>query len=258
MTIKKENPHAGHRQRMRDKFLAEGSFDSFQPHNILEMMLFYSSPRSDTNELAHALIDRFGSIKGVLDAPYEALINVKGVGQQTAVMIKLVQELIKSYNYDQFSNIKYVKSTADMVNYLIPMFFNKQNEIVVMLCINHSGKLLKTAVINNGSIDGTQLDLRALIFEALSCQATKIVLAHNHPGGICVPSEADIATTKAVAKALENLKITFVDHIIISGNNYFSFSENKITKDTLKTEHINAFIADEENNYTEADYARTD
>jgi DNA repair protein RadC len=81
MADKKENPHAGHRQRMRDKFLKEGSFDSFAPHQILEMMLYYSSPRIDTNELAHALIDKFGSIKDVIDAPYDALTSVDGIGQ---------------------------------------------------------------------------------------------------------------------------------------------------------------------------------
>lgn len=260
MKDKKENPHAGHRQRMRDKFLAEGSFDNFAPHNILEMMLFYSSPRSDTNELAHALIDNFGSIKNVLDAPYETLINIKGVGQQTAVLIKLIQSLVKKYNYQETANIKHVKTTTEAVNYLRPMFCNKTTEYVAMLCINHSGKLIKTSVISNGSIDSTQLDLRKLIFEALSCHATKIILAHNHPGGICIPSLADIEATKAVAKALSNLKIAFVDHIIIADDGeFFSFSETQSTKNLLITEQTDAHIATiDDDEVQEAEHAWTD
>ncbi len=259
MANKKENPHEGHRQRMRDKFMSEGSFDSFPPHNLLEMMLFYSSPRSDTNELAHALIDKFGSLKEVLDAPYNALTSVKGVGQQTAVLIKLIQALVKNYHYQEFSNIRYVRTTQDAVNYLTPMFCNKDKECVVMLCINHSGKLIKSAVISNGSIDSTSLDLRMLVLEALSCRATRIVLAHNHPGGMCVPSKADICATKAVAKALDNLKITFVDHIIITDDNrYFSFSETPVTREHLHTDMENTKFESDDFEALEDSYDWTD
>lgn len=259
MVNKKENPHEGHRQRMRDKFLAEGNFDSFPTHNLLEMMLFYSSPRSDTNELAHTLLNQFGSIKDVLDAPYDALMNIKGVGQHTAILIKLVQNLVKNYNYNESANIKYVKTITDAVNYLTPIFCNKSTECVVMLCINHSGKLIKTSFISNGSIDSTQLDLRKLVFEALSCHATRIVLAHNHPGGVCAPSGADIAATKAIAKALGNMKITFVDHIIITDDHrYFSFANTPSVSKYLLTEQTDTHIATDEDDSQEAEYAWID
>ncbi len=259
MADKKENPHAGHRQRMRDKFLAEGSFDSFAPHQILEMMLYYSSPRGDTNELAHDLIDRFGSIKEVLDAPYDALTSVNGVGQQTAVLIKLAQSLVKNYNFYETANIRYVKNTEDAANYLKSVFYNKDTENVVMLCINHAGRLIKTAVISNGSIDSTSIDLRKLIFEALSSRATRIVLAHNHPGGMCVPSKADLDATKAVAKALANLKITFADHIIVTDDGrYFSFSQTPSTRELLFTEQTDAHIETYDFEALEDTYAWSD
>lgn len=259
MINKKENPHEGHRQRMRDKFLSEGSFDSFPPHNLLEMMLFYSSPRSDTNELAHSLINQFGSIKDVLDAPYDALISVKGVGKQTAILIKLIQHIVKNYNYNGSSNIKYVKTITDAVNYLTPVFCNKTTECIVMLCLNHSGKLIKTSVISNGSIDSTQLDLRKLVFDALSCHATKIVIAHNHPGGVCAPSGADIEATKAIAKALSNMKIKFIDHLIITDDHrYFSFANTPITCKYLYTEQTDTHIVTDEDKSQEDEYAWID
>lgn len=258
MSTKKENPHEGHRERMREKFLATGDFSGFAHHNLIEMLLFYASPRSDTNELAHALLKEFGSIKNLLDAPYDALINTKGIGTHSAILIKLIKDIIGIYNFQNDSNIKQVKSVQDMIHYLTPVFFNKPNETVVIMCLNKAGKLIKIPVISIGSIDSTQLDMRTLIFEVLSCHATKIVLAHNHPSGVCAPSEADIIATQAVAKALGNIKVTFEDHLIISGNDYFAFSEHQKTRDYLSTVQSDTFIADEETDKTEEDYARFD
>lgn len=258
MADKKENPHSGHRQRMRDKFIADGNFDSFAPHNVLELLLFYSVPRADTNELAHALIDKFGSLKGVFDAPYEALLAIDNVGQNTAILIKLVQSLVKSYNDRDAANIKYVRTTADAVNYLRPKFDTHKNESMLMLCMNQSGKLIKCSLVSNGSINSTPVDLRKIMLDILGCHATKVIIAHNHPGGICAPSSSDIQTTKQISDAFENMKISLADHIIIADNDYYSFAEHSTTRDYLRTEQTNIYISDKVDRNEEDNFDRID
>ncbi len=243
---------------MREKFLNDGNFDGFAPHNILEMMLFYSTPRADTNELAHELISKFGSLKGVFDAPYESLLTVDGVGQHTAVLIKLIQSLVKVCSAEDTANIKHAKSTEDAVKYLRPYFAAIKNESMQMLCLNNSGKIIKHSVISNGSIDSTQADLRKIMFEILSCHATKVIIAHNHPGGICAPSDSDIETTKTIAECFKNLKISLVDHIIITEDEYYSFAEIPTTKQYLLTEQTNIYVATQDKQPEEDNFDRTD
>lgn len=245
MADKKKNPHNGHRQRVRDKFMSDGNLDSFAEHNILEFLLFYSVPRSDTNELAHSLIDKFGSLRGVFDAPYEALTSVDGIGENSAVLLKLIPALAKTYTSQQTSDIKFIKSTADAAAYLKPKFLTMKNEALLMICMNKSDKILKCSVISNGGIDYTQVDVRNILFDILSCHATEIILAHNHPGGLCIPSKGDVEMTRMIANTLINTGTTFRNHIIIADNDYFSFADHSEMRKHLISETSNVFIANE-------------
>lgn len=246
MAEKHKNPHAGHRQRVREKFIAQCNFDGFAEHNILEFLLFYSVPRADTNELAHRLIDKFGSIRGVFDAPYEALTEVDGVGENSAVLLKLIPSLVRTYMNQQSSDIKSIKSTDDAVCYLRPKFTGMKNESLLMLCMNRSGKILKCSVISNGGIDYTQADIRKILFEILSSHATDIIIAHNHPGGLCVPSKGDISMTQMIADAIVNTGTSLKNHIIFADNDFFSFADNKMMKKYLKPEQSTVFVVNED------------
>lgn len=246
MAENNNNLHTGHRQRVREKFLTEGNLDNFAPHNVLEFLLFYSIPRADTNELAHKLIEEFGSLKGVFDAPVEALRQIDGIGENSAALIKLVPALSRTYEQLQANDIKRIYSTQDAVNYLKPKFIGLKNEILVMLCMNKSGKILNYSQISTGGIDYTQVDVRKILKIILNCHATEVIIAHNHPNGLCIPSKGDSDMTEMLANSLSSIGTTLRNHIIISESDYFSFSENSQTVHHLKTNNNNSFIVNED------------
>ncbi|MCD7828756.1 MAG: DNA repair protein RadC [Clostridiales bacterium] len=224
MSDQSENSHAGHRKRLRERFITQGSLDSFQPHNSLELLLFYSIPRADTNDLAHKLIDTFGSFKGVFDAPYESLKQVDGVGENTAVLIKLIPSLFREYLKDGASNQKYINSTEDALDFLRPEFVCLETERFFMICLDKTGKILNKSIISKGSTGYAEIDTRSLISTAINCQASSVVLAHNHPGGICAPSREDNTATLTIVKALNAINVNVLDHLIISEKEFFSFA----------------------------------
>lgn len=231
------NLHEGHRKRMRDQFLAEGSLNSFPEHKILEMLLFYAIPRSDTNELAHSLISTFGSFNAVLDAPYESLIAVKGIGERSALLIKMIPELIKVYGKNKAAKAKYILSTDDCVQYIRHYFETIKNETLIMVCLNNACKILRTVVISEGESDFTRVNTRKILNETLLSNATQVILAHNHPGGLCAPSKADVEVTREIAKLMRSIRAKLANHIIICDNDYFSFAS---------TEKFASFFVEEE------------
>ena len=224
MSEKNNNPHEGHRQRMREQFLKADGLDSFPDHKILEMLLFYSISRADTNELAHRLIDTFGSLNGVFDAPYSSLIKVKGVGEQTAVLLKFIPSLVKKYLEGSVSDKKYIIRTEDAVEYLRPKFTTLKKEELIMVCLNNAGKILNTVTISKGGSDFTEVDTRKIVQEVIACNATQVILAHNHPGGICAPSSADVKITNNISNLLRSINARLANHIIITDKEYFSFA----------------------------------
>ena len=113
MNSENKNIHEGHRKRVREQFIKAGNLNNLPDHKILELLLFYSTPRSDTNELAHNLINQFGSLNGVFDAPYESLLEVKGIGEHSAVLLKLVPEAVKRYLINKSAETKYIHSVDD-------------------------------------------------------------------------------------------------------------------------------------------------
>lgn len=133
-----KNPHSGHRARLRDRFRREGyDLDHFEPHNILELMLFYCAPQKDTNELAHLLIDEFGSISGVFDAPYEELVKVSGVGEYTATFIKTIPALFRVYETDRLKDEAVLDSAQAARRYFIPKFIGRTEELVYVALLAH-------------------------------------------------------------------------------------------------------------------------
>lgn len=248
MPEKKENAHEGHRKRLRDKFLRDGNFDSFPPHNVLELLLFYSIPRVDTNELAHRLIETFGSLRGVFDAPYESLLRVPGVGEQTASLIKLIPSLTKVYLEENASDIRYLTSTEDAVRFLKPKFTAMANEALIMVSLNDAGKILKTSVISQGGAHFTEVDVRKIMSELLGSRATAVIIAHNHPGGVCAPSRADHDMTAKLARLLGSIEVTLLNHIIITQDDYFSFAGNPKFADCFLPPQRERFCSSPEEN----------
>lgn len=142
-------PHDGHRQRLKTEFLARP--DSFPDHKLLELLFFYANPRSDTNPLAHELIDRFGSLAGVLDAPPEELCKVKGMGKHGAVLLKTVKELSGRYLTARTRVDDIARNSRDYYQLLRPYFFGARNELLCLLCMDGKHKVLAS----DGWVRGT-------------------------------------------------------------------------------------------------------
>lgn len=221
----KETVHSGHRQRLRQRFLAEG-LDHFNEINALELLLFYCVPRRDTNELAHRLIRYFGSYAAVLNAPYNDLKRVEGVSDHIATYLTLQRSAARYYMVNSTVGGTVVRSTEDYGKLLLPYFIGRTNETVYLLCLDAKCKLLCCREVSEGSVNAASISVRKIMDVVLSCSATSAILAHNHPGGVAVPSPEDIQTTRRVEKVLDAVDVCLVDHLVIADNDYVSMRQS--------------------------------
>ena len=219
--------HDGHRARLKQRFLEEG-IDSFQPHEVIELLLFYAVPYKDTNALAHRLVEEFGSIAGIMDAPFEELTGVSGVGENMATLLKLIPALSRRYSISRSADAGVVNSSAEAGRYLIPYFVGRTNEMALLLCLDAKGKVLGVERISEGSINATLLDVRKIVSAAIKYGASAAVLAHNHTSGIAVPSREDIAATKKAKTALEAVDVVLLDHVIVAEEDFVSMAQSGI------------------------------
>lgn len=219
--------HSGHRQRMKERFLHDGSLDSFSDVNILEMVLFYAIPMKDTNPIAHALLDRFGSIENVFNASYDNLLTVTGVTPNAACLISMIPSLAHTYFDSMTSNVSSIPSVAQAADFLIPKFIGLTTEALYLVALNNRGKILKVEKISQGDTVSTDSNIRKIVSTLLECKATAAIIAHNHPNGLCVPSREDHRVTYEISKVLSSISIRLVDHLIISGKEHFSLASNK-------------------------------
>ena len=217
----------GHRQRLRDKFTNNG-LDSFHDHEILELLLFYAIPRRNTNGIAHELIKAFGSLSDVLDAPIEKLKTVDGIGDNAATLLKLIPQLARRYSMSKGSFDNILDTTQRSGDYILPFFMSQRDEIVLLVCLDSKNKVLNAQIIHRGSVNSTDISLRKILETAFTYNATKVILAHNHPSGIALPSKEDINTTKYIRDALKILGIKLVDHIIIADGDFVSMADTNL------------------------------
>ena len=217
--------HKEHRQRLRKQFL-DGGLKNFTEYQILELLLFYVIPRQDTNPTAHALIERFGSLSKVLDAPIYELEKVKGVGPNAALLLRLITEVSKSYVLDRTQKERAMNSMEDCCEYLKYCFVNKRVEAVYMLCLDAKCKMLSCKEVGVGSVNSANVPIRRIVEMALAENATSVILAHNHPSGDARPSTEDISTTRRVAAALSMVDVILADHIIVADDDYVSLTQS--------------------------------
>ncbi len=229
--MNKNNPHGGHRQRLRERFRQEGcSFDHFEQHNALELMLFYCVPQKDTNELAHRLLDEFGSISSVFDAPVEELLKVNGVGEYAAIMIKTIPAMFRVYEQDRAKVEATLDSAEKAGAYFIPKFIGRTEEIVFAACLDSTCRVKHCELINHGTVSAATVNVRKIAECAMKYNATNVIIAHNHPYGLAVASPEDIMTTDAISYALELIGIRLTDHIIVAKNSIVSLAEIGVIK----------------------------
>jgi DNA repair protein RadC len=217
--------HDGHRQRLKDRYLKEG-LDHFQQHQVLELLLFYCVPRKDTNPIAHELLERFGTVSQVLEAPRSELMKVQGVGEGAAAFLSMLNDL---YRYSQVHgpNRPVILHTVDACgHFLLPQFQSLRNETVLLLCLDAKCKVLCCKEVGEGSVNSAAVPVRRVVEMALAANATSVVLAHNHPSGIALPSDEDILTTRRIAMALHAVEIQLVDHIVVADDDFVSMVQS--------------------------------
>lgn len=223
MAGKDNNIHNKHRMRIRERFINHG-LDGFEDHQVLELLLFYSIPRIDVNGLAHRLISTFGSLHNVFDAPLEELKKVQGVGDNTAVLLKLIPQLGRRYliSIENASGKVVLTGSDDAGRYIIPYFHTQRDEVVYIICLDNANKVISCKPLFKGNLNSAAVSTRKLVEHALRENAAGIIMAHNHLSGSVQPSKADVETTVVIAKALRAVEIRLVDHIVVAGDSYSS------------------------------------
>lgn len=221
--------HDGHRERLRERFRREG-LDNFNELHVLELLLFYCIPRMDTNPLAHRLLDHFGSLTGILDASPQELEKVTGVSRNTSTFLSLITQVGRYYQVKRSEPGVILKTIEQCGNYLVPYFYGRENETVFMLCLDAKCKVLCCKKVGEGSVNSANIPIRRMVELALGANATTVVLAHNHPSGLALPSADDVQTTHRVAAALETVEITLADHIVVSRDDFVSIVQSQYYK----------------------------
>lgn len=218
--------HDGHRQRLKDRFLREG-LDNFDELHVLELLLFYCIPRRDTNPIAHRLLEHFGSLTAVLEANTEELEKVEGISQSAAAFLSLVMQTGRYYQVQRADPGNILRTTDQCGHFLMPYFFGRETETVFLLCLDAKCKVICCKKVGEGNVNSANIPVRRVVEMALSANATSVVLAHNHPSGLALPSADDIQTTYRVAAALEAVEIILSDHIVVSKDDFVSMVQSQ-------------------------------
>ena len=216
--------HDGHREKMRHRFCETG-LEGFADHEALELLLYYAIPRRDTNELAHRLLARYGSLAALLQAPLEDLQRTEGIGESAAVFLKLVPAFV--YKAQRSAGQETIlNSTEKAGRYLLARFAGERNEVIYQLCLDRKGKLLACKRLSEGSASSAALDIRKVVENAILTSASAVILAHNHPSGIALPSDDDCAATTRAARALQTIGVTLADHIVVADDDFVSMAQS--------------------------------
>jgi len=216
--------HDGHRARKKAQFSARG-LEGFADHEALELLLFYAIPRRDTNETAHLLLKHFGSLQAVFSAPLEELRKVEGVGDSAAILLKLVGQL-QSRSVGSVGKTVILNSVEKCGAYFLRLLGSEKHEVLYQICLDGKGKMVSCKKLSDGNIDSAALSVRQVVDNALRCEASAVVLAHNHPSGVALPSDNDRAVTVLVRDALKMMDIQLLDHIIVADGDYVSMAQS--------------------------------
>lgn len=217
--------HDGHRERMKSSFKKNG-LDSLNDVNALELLLFYAIPRRDTNVIAHALLDHFGSLSRVFSASIQELCAVEGVGENTAVLISMIPQLVRKSMVSDAEKKTVIKNSKDAGKYLVPRFAFEQDEVALLVCLDSQKRVIGCFELGRGVVNKVSVDVRKVVELALRYKASSVILSHNHPDSFALPSLADTAMTEQIYRSLRLVGITLADHIIVSGKDYVSYLDS--------------------------------
>ncbi len=225
-----DNPHyIGHRKRLRERFLKTGR-EGLQDYELLETLLCFAIPRKDTKPAAKALLKKFRDIPGVLDAPVEGLIAIEGIGRESALLFKVVRSLLELYTYERDLKGARLSSPSAVNEYCRVAMGGLTDEQFRAFYLNNQNVIISEVLLHDGTVDQAVVYPRKLLEHALRLKATGVILVHNHPGGGLQPSRNDISLTERIMSAAREIGLTVHDHLIITGEGYFSFREQGLLK----------------------------
>lgn len=218
-----QNKGAGHRARLRDRFLERGA-DTFSDAEVLELLLSFGTPRSDCKEPARAALQEFGSLAAVLEAPGKELEKIKGIGAKNSFAIHFVQAVSRRYLKQRLIGKKYLHSSTEVRDYLIHSMRDLQREVLTAIFLDSSHGVIGTEVMAEGTVNVNTVYPREIVKKGLEFNAAALIIAHNHPSGQLQPSPQDMQLTKSLALLCSMMQLSLLDHFII-GDGAYSFAD---------------------------------
>ena len=216
--------HKGHRQRMRERVQSYG-LDSLADHEVLEYILYTTNAQRDTNEIAYNLLERFGDFASVLEASEEELCTVEGVGPSTARMLHLLPQISRYYGRSRTSTTRCIKTTEQMGSYLMAKFAWSDYERAMLVSLDSRKRVRAAVWLREGTSDRVSLDIKNVVAAAIKGGTDAVVLCHNHPNGVALPSLEDMDATGSIARALGLVNVHLLDHFILTDTEYFSMRD---------------------------------
>ncbi len=231
------NVHAGHRQRLKDRFLKNGA-EGFEKHQLLELLLFYGVPLKDTNPIAHRLINRFGGLRAVFEASFDELCAVDGVSAHTATLIKLIP-CVWGMAASEVDNTAQYNSISKVGKMLVDRYSAITVETILLVLFDNSWHIIDVVKVGEGTVNQVNIDTRQLIEVTIKRNASMVLLAHNHPNGDIIPSVDDLSATVDISKLFASIHVDFLEHLLVVGNRFeplLSKTQGKFWQRTDKSE----------------------
>ena len=229
MDRKQKHKGAGHRQRLREKFLKSG-LAGFHDYEVVELLLTLGMPRKDCKEAAKSALKRFKTLQGVLEASSRELCEVKGIGEKNLFGIRLIKAAADRYLNARTIRKDPINNSKELIEYLTASMRDKSRECFRAVFLDAKNKILATETLFQGTLTASSVYPREVVRAALDHHAAALIFAHNHPSGDPEPSEEDIAITRKLIFACQMMGITVHEHIIIGHNQYFSFADQGYIK----------------------------
>ncbi|MEA3286776.1 MAG: DNA repair protein RadC [Candidatus Marinimicrobia bacterium] len=217
----------GHRQRLRDRFFQNG-IESFHDYEVLELLLISATPRKDMKPQAKELMRRFGSLSGVLEAPTSVLLDIQGMGLANVFALKLPHAVGRRYLFEQARGKDYLHSSRTVKDYLTHNLRERNREIFMVIFLDSQNQILKMDEMFAGTLNTSAVYPRQVVQKVLDYDAASVILVHNHPSGGLTPSSSDRAVTKKLQTALAAIDVDILDHLIVGGNEFFSFADHRL------------------------------
>ncbi|MEA4816863.1 MAG: DNA repair protein RadC [Lachnospiraceae bacterium] len=224
-----KNVHDGHRKRMRERCIKDGA-GVFEDHQLVEMLLYYSIPRKDTNEIAHNIISKCGSLSNIIYSNPKDLINKYSLTENQAILFNIIGEILKRCSMESNAGKPTLSNNIEAGEYVYALLRYEKQECFYVICLDAKNRVINTSLISEGTANTAHVYPKSVVETVLRHNATNVIFAHNHPSGGLRPSFNDIDLTNELSKIMKFLDINVVDHIIVAENSYFSFAGNGFLK----------------------------